>query len=403
MQDCITRINAFNHGRLPQMLPFKYQFMAENMFRFYRGTAHLFYEDLAKEAGLPESPLCWVSGDLHLENFGTFKGDNRLVYFDINDFDDALQAPAAWELTRAVTSIIIACRSMGVDEDRTLRMSRLFLNSYASTLAGGKAKYVERKTARGIICDFLTAVANRKYNHLLNKRTVKKKQRLSLLLDETKHFKLAKGFKQELKEHLENWLVQSNDSPYHYQVEDAVFRVAGTGSIGVQRYAILLRRKNTEGRYLLLDMKQAIASSMQPFVKHPQPDWEHEAARVIAIQRRMQNVSPALLSATIFKDTSFIIQEMQPVKDNFNFKFVKDRYRDMYEVIDDIAMLTASAQLRSSGRQGSAIADELIAFGQDTSWQDKVLEYSMHHSQKTAGYYQAFLEAMPSLLSLQAG
>ena len=37
------------------------------------------------------------------------------------------------------------------------------------------------------------------------------------------------------------------------------------------------------------------------------------------------------------------------VPESFNFKLVRDRYRDMYQVIGDMGILTASAQIRSSG------------------------------------------------------
>jgi hypothetical protein len=58
------------------------------------------------------------------------------------------------------------------------------------------------------------------------------------------------------------------------------------------------------------------------------------------------------------------------------FKLLKNEYRDMYQVIDDMAALTTSAQLRSGGIQGTAIIDDLMAFGQDQGWQEKVIEYA---------------------------
>src|SRR5579863_1992217 len=79
MSSIPERIVAFNKGRLPEMLKLKYESMAESVFRFYRGTCHLFYEDLAKVGNFPGSPVTWICGDLHPENFGSFKGDNRLV------------------------------------------------------------------------------------------------------------------------------------------------------------------------------------------------------------------------------------------------------------------------------------------------------------------------------------
>jgi uncharacterized protein (DUF2252 family) len=107
MDDITERIKAFNKDRVTKMVRFKYKFMKENMFRFYRGTCHLFYEDLSKEKTLPQSPFAWICGDLHLENFGSFKSDNKQVYFDLNDFDEAILAPVHCELVSIFTSIFI--------------------------------------------------------------------------------------------------------------------------------------------------------------------------------------------------------------------------------------------------------------------------------------------------------
>ena len=90
MSNLYDRLTAYNRGLLREMLPMKYEAMAENAFRFYRGTCHLFYEDLVVADPLPFSPQVWICGDLHLENFGSYKGDNKLLYFDLNDFDEGL-------------------------------------------------------------------------------------------------------------------------------------------------------------------------------------------------------------------------------------------------------------------------------------------------------------------------
>ncbi len=99
------RILAFNQNRDGLTLPLKYAAMRESSFRFLRGSCHLFYEEINK-AQLPASPPAWLCGDLHLENFGSFKGSDRQVYFDINDFDEAILGPALWDIIRLMTSII---------------------------------------------------------------------------------------------------------------------------------------------------------------------------------------------------------------------------------------------------------------------------------------------------------
>ena len=106
----------------------------------------------------------------------------------------------------------------------------------------------------------------------------------------------------------------------------------------------------------------------------------------------MQNVLPALLGATVFNHESYVLQAMQPTEDNIIFGVIKDRYRDIYQVIGDMAMLTASAQLRSSGRQGAGIADVLIAFGQSNTWQEQLLKYAMQYAKQVKRDYKLYMK-----------
>jgi uncharacterized protein (DUF2252 family) len=387
------RIKDFNKDYLQDKVQLKYSFMSENSYRFYRGTCHLFYEDLSQHDSLPYSPLVWTSGDLHIENFGSYKSANGLVYFDLNDFDEAVLAPALWELARMVTSIFVAFDALEIGDEEGFRMAKVYIKSYCEILIKGKALYIEPQVAQGIVCTFLSAVASRKKKDLLQKKTIRKKGKISLLLDDDRHLPVDKPLKKALKNHINDWIKNNNDSPYNYKVADAVFRIAGTGSVGVKRYAFLLKSVNDHDSYLLLDMKQATPSSLKPYVKAPQPKWQSEADRMLTIQTRMQNISPALLSTTVFDKESYVIQEMQPTKDKINFKVIKDRYRDIYQVIYDMAKLTASAQLRSSGHQAAAVADDLISFAQNDQWQDVLLKYSKDYAKKVKNDYLAFVKA----------
>jgi uncharacterized protein (DUF2252 family) len=391
MSELYNRLTEFNAGLLPEMVDHKYKAMAENAFRFFRGTCHLFYQDLAAAEPLPLSPLAWICGDLHIENFGSYKGDNKLVYFDLNDFDEALLAPASYETARLVCSIFIAFDNLGFEPVKALKMARLFMKTYSATLAKGKAISIEPRTAKGIVCDFLNAATKTSEKELLKKRTISKKKKIMLSLEDERHFKLDKKLRRELKAHINEWIKTSSDGPYNYEVISAVFRLAGTGSIGLKRYLFLSRSTNTKNKYLLLDMKQARASAVQPYLPVQQLAWETEAARVIGVQQRMQNVPAALLSTTVFRDESYIIQELQPVKDSIKFKQLED-YRDMYQVVDDMAALTASAQLRCGGMQGSGTIDDLMAFGADQGWQEAVIKYARQYARRTKQYYKSYVK-----------
>jgi uncharacterized protein (DUF2252 family) len=393
MPDITERILSFNKGRLPDMLQRKYKTMAGNIFSFYRGTCHLFYEDLSKSDGLPASPATWICGDLHLENFGSYKGDNRLVYFDLNDFDEAVLAPCLWEISRILTSIFIAFEYLGISRKEALAIARKFVTRYALTLAGGKAISIDPRTAKGIVATFLETVEERKQKELLKKRTCSKKGELLLSLDYEKHGQLDKELKKELERHISTRIKTPDLERHGYQVTDCAFRIAGTGSLGVKRYVFLLKSSEKKNKYLLLDMKQAMPSSLAPYVRTEQPAWQNEAIRVVQIQQRMQDVSRALLDTSLFKGDSFVIREMQPTQDTINFELIKDRYNDINQVINDMALLAASSQLRSSGRQGSAITDQLIAFGQSDLWRDSLLHYAEQYASQVKKDYTQYVMA----------
>ena len=139
-------------------------------------------------------------------------------------------------------------------------------------------------------------------------------------------------------------------------------------------------------------MKQSTPSSILPYIPTKQLAWDNEAERIITIQKRMQNVSSALLSTTVFRGDSYVIQELQPVKDTIKFKLLRDQYRDIYQVIDDMAALTASAELRSGGIQGSSNIDDLSAFGLSQDWQEEVINYARKYAERVKRDYGQFMK-----------
>lgn len=390
MQEITNRIFKFNSDLDPKLVPLKYKLMTENAFRFFRGTCHLFYEDLHKDISLPPSPVCWICGDLHVENFGSYKGDNRLVYFDLNDFDEAILAPVLSEIVRMVTSVFLAFDSLKITDKEALQAVNIFLEIFTKTLAEGNARYIEPQTATGIVKKFLTAVSERKQSELLDDKTklIKGKLRLDKGLD--KHLKINKQLKQELIDNFIPWMKSNNAPPNDCRVLDVCFRIAGTGSIGVERYLFLIQKIKNPKKFMLIDMKQSAASSLLPYSNVQQPAWESEADRIISIQKRMQNVSPALLSKIMFHKQSYVMQEMQPTKDRINFELIQNDFKNVCCVMTDMAVITASSYLSSSGRQGSCIADDLILFAQNSDWHKAVIEYSLAYMRRVKKDYKNF-------------
>ena len=237
---------------------------------------------------------------------------------------------------------------------------------------------------------------DKKQEDILNKKTIENGEKLFIKLKQHKHLPLEKDLKKELILQLQKWLGQDEHSPYNYKVLDVAYRIAGTGSLGLLRYVFLLKSSNKNGeKYILLDMKETIPSALENYTDTIQPLWSSNAERILFVQKLMQNNPPALLSTILFKEKYFIVQELQPEKDSIDFKLLRKRYRDMCRVIIDMGILTASSQLRSSGRKNSATADELIAFATREDWQEKTLEYASNYSVKMKSYYTSFVNDHP--------
>lgn len=141
----VSEIRAWNRGRELQRLQLKYAQMETDAFSFFRGTAHLFFRDWPLDTALDDAPFVWVCGDLHLENFGSFRGDDGRAYFDVNDFDEAALAPASWDLARLLTSLHLA------ELPNVAGLAAAFLDGYIETARRGvPVSVVETDSAKPI-------------------------------------------------------------------------------------------------------------------------------------------------------------------------------------------------------------------------------------------------------------
>ena len=135
----------YNLGRDPERLQLKLKALRGDTFAFFRGTAPLFYATLAMPASLLATPKVLACGDLHLENFGSYKGDNRLVYFDVSDFDETCVAPCAFDLVRISSSILVAAKTLGIGKKQASKLMAKFVDVYAINLVAAKPRWVTGK------------------------------------------------------------------------------------------------------------------------------------------------------------------------------------------------------------------------------------------------------------------
>lgn len=130
----------------PRGLAHRPQALAADPFSFLRGTFYWWlvrWEQLMP-ATVRQAPAILSTGDLHLENFGTWRdGEGRLVW-GINDFDEAHPFPVTMDLVRLATSILLA------EAEGHLKLDRRV--ACASLLEGYNANLVKR-TGRPVILE----------------------------------------------------------------------------------------------------------------------------------------------------------------------------------------------------------------------------------------------------------
>jgi uncharacterized protein (DUF2252 family) len=390
--DVLARIERFNRGRDPDLLKRKYRAMRANAFAFLHGTAHLFYENLPRHPLLRGAPAAWSCGDLHFENVGAYKGDNRQVYFDLNDFDEAALLPCTWDALRFATSILIGAKSLGLKRPARLELGRRFIDAYGNALAGGKARWVERETATGMIQELIDTVRRRARRDFLNERTDRKDRKRKLVIDGNRALRAPSRQRKRIARFMKDFAKSQEDRKFFRPVAVAR-RIAGLGSLGVERYVVLVRGKGSPDGNYLLDLKHEPAPAIRPHLRLRQPRWRSEADRVVAVQKRVQAIPPAYLRAVRIDGKSFVMKELQPTSDKIYLANWGGKRKRLEQLFETVGELLAWGQLRSSGREGSAACDALMAFGQARRWRGELLRLAEQADTKVLEDWKSFRRA----------
>ncbi len=392
-RDIVAQIRQFNQDRDPTLLKRKYQAMASNAFGFLRGTCHLFYQDIPKEAAIDEMPPVWVCGDLHLQNFGSYRGDDRLVYFDLNDFDESVLAPCSWDVARFLTSVLVGAHTLKINDEEAKELCQGFLNAYTAALRMGKARDIHPQTATGLVKELLERLAKRDRKTFLTERTDLKDKQRKLKIIPGKTFAATLEERKTITHLITQWASHQPD-PRFFNVLDLAHRIAGTGSLGLDRYILLVEGNGSPHRNYLLDLKAARSSALQPHLQVHQPHWASEAERIVAIQYRFQESPPALLTPLELDGKSYVLRELQPIADQVDLTAWNGKIKRLQKVIQTMAEVTAWGQLRSGGRQGSAIADDLITFAKNAAvWHPLLLNYACAYATQVETDFTVFRDA----------
>ena len=364
----INDIIEYNKNRNKNLLKIKYKLLCESPFRFFRGTNHLFYNDIPPDSFLLDknSPTTIQCGDLHLENFGTFKAENRLIYFDMNDFDESFVGPILLDITRLSTSVFLAKDIIGIDYKEANKLIKILLKSYKLYLSNGLIRSIEKDSSRGSIKLLMSELSKRKRKKFIDNRIIKNKIKLT-----DKIFKCGLKIKNKLKQKFKN----------DFDILDVSIRVAGTGSIGVERYMMLIKRNHKK---YLIDMKESSPSSFTgKFI------FKNNSDKLITLQKYTQSNSPDFLKEVFFNGKWFTIKELQPTNDKLNLCNIPKN--KLVSLMEDIGSIVAFNNHRSSGKMGTSSSDELMNFGKQLDI-NNIIGYSQNYYKKVLVYHKEWVK-----------
>jgi uncharacterized protein (DUF2252 family) len=373
------RIEQFNGQRPDNLQKIKYDKMKKDPFSFFRGSCHLFHEDWPIGAEIDRAPQLFICGDLHLENFGTYKGGDRQVYFGMNDFDEGMYGAMTRDITRLAVSGLLVGEMLGLEKvDQSTLVTNL-LDKYRQTLLTGKHQSL--KNAQGVVGDLLMKSADRSRLDLL-KKYLGDVDSDELQEKEDKILAITASRREQVLAAYRDWAKQQS-KPEFYDCLDIKQRLAGLGSLGVDRYLLLVAGKGERQRYLL-DLKEQPAVSTSP--------WSSSAQRVLMVQSLRQSPGPALLGELAIavgasgasEQKSFTLRELQPSQDKITCDAENINLDDLPQFVQIAGQVTAWSHLQTDK------LSEILDYAAGEEWCSIVLEYATEYAQQVKADHQEF-------------
>jgi uncharacterized protein (DUF2252 family) len=346
-------------SRFDHLLGHKIERMTASPLAFLRGSAPLFYDMLDGHPKLAKGPSGegWLVGDAHLENFGVYRPDalwaakrtgkhavKDAVVFDLNDFDEAIVGPWRLDVLRLVTSLVLGGREVGADGPRTLGLCDALVDAYVG------AAFHERKSAAipPVVSSLLDKVRRRSRKELLDARTnVIRRQRRFVRgkryrdISAKTRAKAERAFAKYARR-----LPDAQLAPERaLEVIDVAFRVAGTGSLGCTRLAILVRGKGGEDGAWIFDMKEEGTPAAACLARVPPLE---PAERVCAAVRACVARPPRMMGHTRLRGSSMFVRRLAPQEDKLDLRAL--RMEDLMPLARHLGALLGSAHRRGARR-----------------------------------------------------
>jgi uncharacterized protein (DUF2252 family) len=410
-------------ARVPELVPVRWGRMMVSPFTYYRGAALPMASDLAST---PVSGLAvQACGDAHLSNFGIFGSADRLLVFDVNDFDETLPGPWEWDVKRLAASLEVAGRGNGYSgkDRRDIVMAcvasyRQAMRGFAgmtnldvwyahadleqlrvqfqSQLKARQRKMVDKGLAKARTRDSMQEVA--KLTRLVDGRPrIISDPPLLVPIDELLPKQTDRAaFESQLKDLLGKYRrTLETDRRFlleQFEFADLARKVVGVGSVGTRCWIVLMLGRD-ESDPLFLQVKEAEPSVLSRFVGASK--YANQGQRVVAGQRLMQATSDIFLgwqrteAGLDGKQRDFYVRQLRDWKFSVEIETLLPRGLRMY------GNLCGWTLARAHARSGDRIAIAAYLGGSDV-FDQAVTQFAAAYADQNERDYKSLVDAVTS-------
>jgi uncharacterized protein (DUF2252 family) len=350
----------------------KFRKMAADPFAFYRGSAPLFYADVAelddrwadeRTAGV------WIQGDLHAENYGTYMDAAGILVFDVNDFDEAYLGHFTWDLARMAASLGLMGFAKALSDDTIEAMIRTYADAYLEQVrafATGDRDEDFRltldNTEGAVHAALVAARTETRYELLASLSSVENGERRFRdgpgvrRLDDDERDEVLDAY----RSYLETIPETKRQHSVSYVVKDVVgVKGFGIGSAGLPAYNLLVEgRSQALENDVVLSMKEAVVAAPSRVVDDERmaEAFEHQGHRTAVSQRALQAHADPWLGWCELHGRGQVVQELSPHEVDLDWSAVGEP-EEILPLLGDLGRATAKVHCVSDAGSDQTLVD----------------------------------------------
>ena len=321
--------------------------MAESAHAYVRGNTVRFLEWLKSDAlksALPTGPDVWICGDCHTGNLGPVADVDGRIDIQIRDLDQTVIGNPAHDLLRLGLSLAMAARSSDLPGVTTALMLEELVTGYLTGLSGRSARTLPDEIEP--IRKVMREAKGRRWKHLAEERIEDVTPSIPL---GRKFWSLTGDERSEVERLFESSELRPLVERIHgrpseeLEVVDAAYWMKGCSSLGLLRYAVLVRVGGKDCSYHLLDIKQAVQAAAPSSDSAEMP--ANDAERVVTGAKHLSPFLGDRMAAVSIAGRRAFVRELRPQDLKFELVGLKQ------EEAIGIARLMAGVVGRAHGRQ----------------------------------------------------